>query len=346
MQRLLSVWLLISVFISVFISACGSSNQAVFEIAGQTMGTTYRLTYTAGENLNGELADQTTRLLDEINESLSPFIESSLITRINSSRDTTETHAVDYHFGTVFKHAREIHDLTDGAFNPALGPLIRAWGFGKDDSQSLDSTRIDELLQLSSLDVFVLDGANPPRLRKRLSEAELDFGAIAKGYAVDELGRLLESGGVTDYLVEIGGEVRARGRHPEKRSWRVGIEKPLEASRDFQVIVQLSDISMATSGNYRNFYWKDGRKVVHTINPFTGYPEDNSLLSVSVVARECMTADAFATAFMVLGIDATLDLIERNGGPDVYLISGGDETALETSISEGFSRIIVADTDR
>ncbi len=338
---MLRIWL----FIGLATIGCGTKNLTKYELSGQTMGTTYRLTYASSENLDAYLNEEVEQLLLEINQSLSPFIESSLLSRINASRDTAETHAVDHHFETVFEHAQYIHDLTDGAFNPALGPLIRAWGFGKDEPRTLDSTQVDRLLRLTSLEIFSLEGDNPPRLRKQNAAGELDFGAIAKGYAVDELGALLESAEIVDYLVEIGGEVRARGSHPENRSWRVGIEKPLEASRDLQVIVNLSDISMATSGNYRNYYWIESRKVVHTLNPLTGYPEDNSLLSVSVIAKNCMTADALATAFMVMGLERTLEMIDRNGGPDVYLISGNDEKAWETSMSDGFSRLVETETD-
>ncbi|GMQ80637.1 MAG: FAD:protein FMN transferase [Rhodothermia bacterium] len=337
----LSLWL-ISSFV---LAGCSATNVSLFELSGQTMGTTYRLTYASSENREASLKEEVEQLLRAINQSLSPFIESSLISRINASRDTAQTFAIDRHFEIVFQHAQYIHDLTNGAFNPALGPLIRAWGFGKDEPRTLDSTEVNDLLQFTSLEIFSFEGDDPPRLRKQKAEGELDFGAIAKGHAVDELGALLESVGIFDYLVEIGGEVRARGSHPENRSWRVGIEKPLEASRDLQVIVNLSDISMATSGNYRNYYWTEGRKIVHTLNPLTGYPEDNSLLSVSVIAKNCMTADAFATAFMVLGRDRTLEFVERNGGPDVYLISGSDEEAWETSTTDGFSRLIETETE-
>jgi len=339
---MLRIWL----FIGLATLGCSTTNLTKYEVSGRTMGTTYRLTYYSGESLDVNLAKEVDGLLIEINQSLSPFIDSSLLSRINTSRDTAEAHLIDRHFKTVFEHAQYIHAITNGAFNPALGPLIRAWGFGRDEPHDLDSTQVSDLLQITSLATFRIEEGDSQHLRKQIAEGELDFGAIAKGYAVDQLGLLLANLGILDYLVEIGGEVRARGSHPDHRSWRVGIGKPLAASRDLQVIVQLSDLSMATSGNYRNYYWKNGRKMVHTINPLTGYPEHNSLFSVSVIAQDCMTADAFATAFMVLGLDATLDLVRRNKGPDVYLIFGGDLTALETSISEGFSRIVIVDTDR
>lgn len=330
-------------FIGLATLGCSTTNLTKYEVSGRTMGTTYRLTYYSGENLDVNLTKEVERLLIEINQSLSPFIDSSLLSRINTSRDTAEAHLIDRHFKTVFEHAQYIHAITNGAFNPALGPLIRAWGFGRDEPHDLDSTQVSDLLQMTSLATFRIEEGDSQHLRKQNAEGELDFGAIAKGYAVDQLGLLLANLGIPDYLVEIGGEVRARGSHPDHRSWRVGIEKPLEASRDLQVIVQLSDLSMATSGNYRNFYWKNGRKVVHTLDPKTGYPEHNSLFSVSVIAQDCMTADAFATAFMVMGRERTLAWIDLTDGPDVYLISGSDEKAWETSITDGFAKLIASD---
>ncbi len=307
------------------------------------MGTTYRVTF--GVRPGGIVLSQADLeyALFDINQSLSTYLETSLISEINSSRDTSLAHRIDQHFLTVFEAAKEVYEATQGAFNPAVGPLVRAWGFGADEPRNPDSAQVAMLLTQSDFAAFHIDYSERPVLHKRMAEAELDFSAIAKGYAVDEIGLLLESTGAVNYLVEIGGEVRARGRHPEDRTWRIGIEKPLEARRELQVVVELNDVSLASSGNYRNYYLRNGQKFVHIINPVTGYPEINSLLSVSVLAPDCMTADAYATAFMVMGLERALDFVELHGGPAAYFISGGEESAFETTASAGFSEILLPD---
>lgn len=322
---------------------CVPNAEQVYSYDGATMGTTYNVTF--GVRPGGIVLsqDDLEYTLYDINQSLSTFIETSLISEINSSRDTSSAHRVDQHFLAVFKTAKEVFEITQGAFNPAVGPLVRAWGFGADEPRNLDSAQVAVLQALSDFAAFYIDYSDGPVLRKRMAEAELDFGAIAKGYAVDEIALLLESMGTVNYLVEIGGEVRAHGRHPEDRTWRIGIEKPLEASRELQAVVELNNASMASSGNYRNYYLRNGQKFVHTINPTTGYPEINSLLSVSVVAADCMTADAYATAFMVMGLKRAMDFVESHGGPATYFISGGEESAFQTTALEGFSELLLPD---
>ena len=328
-------------FLSLYgLSGCVSRDLITVEYAGKTMGTTYRITaslYSDATPVDQSDVDYT---LWDISQSLSTYEEGSLISTINASRDTSETHIVDSHFLAVFRQAKEIYDVTEGAFNPAVGPLVRAWGFGPDDASSLSAEDVAALQQLADFNAFQLEDRNPPVLRKSIPLAELDFSAIAKGYAVDEIGRLFEAQEITNYLVEIGGEVRARGKHADGRAWRIGIEQPLEAARDIQAVMELVDVSMATSGNYRNFYVRDGQKFVHTINPATGYPEQNRLLSATVIAQECMTADAFATALMVMGYERSIDFSSTPGSPDMYLIAGGDSVAFEVFATEGISRAI------
>lgn len=328
---------LASLFFILSLLGCGSAQNTVYELSGQTMGTTFRVSYAspAGEIISQESVDA---LLQDINASMSTYIDGSLISRLNESRDTTQSHTLDEHFVRVFNESARVHEATGGRFNPALGPLIRAWGFGKDDPRLLDASEVEQLLPATRLNSFNLLAEQT--LKKSYPESELDFGGIAKGYAVDEVGRLLERSGVQDYLIEIGGEVRARGAHPEKRPWRIGIEKPLEAFRDFEAIVSLNDRSMATSGNYRNFYWLDGQKIVHTMNPETGYPETNSLLSVTVATDDCMTADAYATAFMVMGLEAAIAFVEQQDELDVMLIYGSDAAPFETYLTPGFEDMI------
>jgi len=304
------------------------------------MGTTYHVTAGVYPDQVPVEQEDLEYVLSDINRSLSTYIPTSLISRINASRDTSETHVLDLHFLTVFRHAKEIYEATQGAFNPAVGPLVRAWGFAGKEPMEMDSSKVAELQRLVDFSAFELIGTGRPALKKHLAGAELDFNAIAKGYAVDEVGRLFEGAGINDYLVEIGGEVRARGHHPDGRTWRVGIEKPLVGERDIETVVELSNVSLATSGNYRNFYVRDGHKFVHTINPKTGYPEMNRLLSASVMSPECITADAFATALMVMGFERSVAFASEPAAPDMYLIAGGDTTAFEIYSTEGFSRFL------
>jgi thiamine biosynthesis lipoprotein len=239
----------------------------------------------------------------------------------------------------VFRRSRAIYDETKGAFNPAVGPLVRAWGFGPDEPETLPGDgEIRALLKLVSFEAFELRDS-PPAVRKHLAGAQLDFGAIAPGYAVDAIGSLLERHGVTNYLVEIGGEVRARGKHPDGRGWKVGIEKPAEdplAPRRLHMVFTLQDAGLATSGNYRNFQVRDGKRIGHILNPRTGYPEPNSLLSVSVLAGDAMSADAYATAFMVMGLEEALRFVEAHDRLEALFLTTDEAGNVAETRSAGF----------
>jgi len=296
----------------------------ITRFGGETMGTTYEVTHRS----TGEPARDETRaveeLLGEINRSVSTYIGTSLISRVNASSDTEAWHSIDSHFQTIFDRALAVYKDTGGAFNPAVGPLVEAWGFGPAGPRALPGDAvIASLLELAKFEAFQIR-SSPPGLRKRIARAQLDFSAIAKGYAVDAVAALLERRGVRSYFVEIGGEVRTRGEHPEGRPWRAGIEQPTGSApleRRARTVLLLHDAALATSGNYRNFRVQDGRKVVHILNPKTGYPEITPLLSVTVLARDTMTADAYATAFMVMGLDTALQFVEARDGLEAYFIS-------------------------
>ena len=296
------------------IEGCTHRDAVLLRFEGSTMGTTYRILHAATDASPAQEQLAIDELLEDINASLSTYIETSLISRINASADTSARHEIDHHFQAVFDRSRVIFETTDGAFNPAVGPLVNAWGFGANRTTTPpDRSALDSLLALVDFDSFVAR-ENPPSIQKRVSGAQLDFSAIAKGYGVDAVGRLLEERGVADYYVEIGGEVRTRGSHPEGREWSVGIERPTTdgKGRSPQIVVHLSDAALATSGNYRNYYDHDGRRYVHIINPQTGRPENSSLLSVSVLAMDCMTADAYATALMVMGLERAKEFVRTS----------------------------------
>lgn len=263
---------------------------------GSVFGTFYHITYECAENKQAGI-DAT---LKQVDLSLSPFNKESVITAINNNTcmDT------DSMFAEVFTLAKQVSASTQGAFDITVAPLTNLWGFGFKNMDHVSQEKVDSLLPFVGIDnVSLVNG----KIQKVHPETMLDCSAIAKGYGVDAVGRYLESQGVKNYMVEIGGEVRIRGTNPQGALWRIGINKPNDnpasISNEIEQVVQLTQLSMATSGNYRNFYEKDGRKYAHTIDPRTGYPVQHSILSSTVLTQDCATADAYATAFMVLGLE-------------------------------------------
>ncbi len=287
------------------------------------MGTTYHIQYNS--DMQEDLSDEIHHLLKEFNQSVSTYIPESAISRFNRSNRGI---VVDSFMKKVFLKSREINELTKGAFDPTVMPLVNAWGFGFENYSHVDSQMIDSLKQFVGMDkVFLKDDS----LIKVMPGVMLDFSAIAKGYGVDLIANLLENHHIHNYMVEIGGEVRVKGKNSRGNLWRVGIEKPLEGEREIDKVLEITNIAVATSGNYRNFYYKNGKRYAHTIDPSTGYPVQHSVLSATVLALDCMTADALATAIMVLGknnamyldsLDSvSLFLILDNHGKYDYYIS-------------------------
>ncbi len=294
------------------------------QITGETMGTTFSVSYWDSTGIDLLLDLQ--NLLLEINNSVSTYIEDSEISRFNYGDSLFVKK--DGHFARNFLLAKEIHKKTGGWFNPAVMPLVNYWGFGynkKEIVTDVDSAFVKTLLKLVVFDSITIGEKEDHCLfLKHKAGVELDFSAIAKGDAVDEVGRLLEQLGIHNYFVEIGGEVRARGKTATGFYWRTGIRVPKENAnaRDLQTAVELSNLSLATSGNYENYYEDKTTKVkyAHTINPHTGYPEKNTLLSASVFARDCATADAFATAFMAMGLKKAYSLASQLPEIDAYFV--------------------------
>jgi thiamine biosynthesis lipoprotein len=278
--------------------------------------------------------------LDSVNHSLSTYDSTSVISLFNSSEKGTNT---DPHFRNVFSAAQRITDATNGAFDMTVAPLVNAWGFGFTNRQKMTPGKIDSLLTLI--------GMNHVELRnhfiyKDQKEIMLDASAIAKGYGVDVAAKVLERHGCKNYLVEIGGEVTTKGHNTRNTKWRVGIDRPIDdpsaSSREIQLIIELSGQALATSGNYRQFYIDEetGQKYAHTINPKTGRPVNHTLLSASIVAHDCMTADAFATACMVMGLDKSLDLLKKTPELDGCFIYDTKD-GMNITWTEGFDKYIV-----
>lgn len=325
-------------FSSVLVSCGETAKDSLHKFNGPTMGTTYQVVY-AGEEVT-DLQAGVDSVLEVVNASLSTYMPTSTISKVNQSATGAPMDAM---MRINFLKAAEVWLKTDGAFDPTVGPLVNAWGFGfKKMAAKVDSALIDSLLALVGWEKLRISGDS---LLKALPGVTVDFSALAKGYGVDEVGRYLESRGIANYIVEIGGELRAAGKKAKGFSWMAGIEKPLDDqtgnAKVLAYTLPLDDKSMATSGDYRNFYIENGRKYAHTIHPKTGYPAASNLLSASVVAGDCMTADAFATACMVMGFEASKSLIEKEEGLEAVLIYSDASGALKQYVSPGLQKLVI-----
>lgn len=284
------------------------------KIDGYAQGTTYHITYKGNEDYSFVIDS----LLHRFDLSLSTYIDNSIISRINRN-DTTVV--LDSLFIDFFKTSKQVYKQSEGAFDITVAPLVNAYGFGFSKKTDIDSALIDSIIQFVGMDKVQLVNCKLIKTDPRLM---LDGNAIAQGQSVDYIARFLESKNIQNYLVEIGGEIRAKGLNPKQELWRVGLDKPIEhsdeSSRKLQAVIKLKNKSLATSGNYRKFYEEAGVKYSHTINPKTGYPAKQSILSATIVATDCIIADAYATTCMVIGLDKSIKLLKRLKGLDAYLI--------------------------
>ncbi|WP_442846348.1 FAD:protein FMN transferase [Leeuwenhoekiella sp. H156] len=308
---------------------------------GQALGTSYQLQFYAPERF--DLVKQFDSTITAINKSMSTYQADSDISRINAG-DTTIV--VDAMFKEVFALAQQVYNATDGYYDPTVGVLANAYGFGPDKPlKKLDSITIDSLMQYVGLDKLTI--SQQGKLQKNTEHIYLDFNSIAKGYCIDRIGKMLEQNGVEDYLIELGGELLAKGKNLDKnQAWRVGIENinaPVE-QRTYTEAVSLNDKGMAGSGNYRKYRQDSvtGKKYVHTINPITGSAEQSDVLSATVIAPTCAEADAWATAFMALGFERSKAVIAKNKDLAAYLMySDQTEDSVSVFVSERFKPYLV-----
>ena len=303
--------------IAFLLTACNGSDEGAWvKISGYTQGTTYNITYLDPDSTNYQ--EQVEGLLAEFDQSLSNYVPTSIVSRMNQGEQEVEA---DDFFRNCFEAAAEVYEATGGAFDITVAPVVNAWGFGFTERARVDSALIDSLLQFVGMDRVSLQD---DRLIKEKEGIMLDMNAIAQGYAVDVLAGFFDDRNIRNYLVEIGGEVRTRGKNRFGYDWRVGVDKPIDGLQipgvQMQAIIHISGRSLATSGNYRRFYVEDGIKYSHTIDPSTGYPVQHGLLSATVVADDCMRADAYATAFMVMGYEKARHFLEQHTGLEAYLI--------------------------
>ncbi|MTI32058.1 FAD:protein FMN transferase [Xanthovirga aplysinae] len=299
---------------------------------GQTMGTFYSIKYISKGGINYQASIDS--LLKVFNQSLSTYIPESEISQFNRGSEFQFDLPFFY---PVLQATQEIYENTEGAFDPTIMPLVRAWGFGPGERIELDSAEVDSLRELIDFKHIQFDNK---QVRKDLKNVELDFSSIAKGYGVDVVADYLKDQSIQDLMVNIGGEVVCKGLGPTGKIWRIGIDVPKTGNEEVKAVVELKDRAIATSGNYRNFYIKDGVKYAHTISPFTGYPVTHSLLSASVFAKDCMSSDAYATAFMVLGMEKSIEILDKHPDLDAYLIYSDREGNLQTYVTEGIKPFI------
>ncbi len=316
------------------LAACVSKDRQEVKLFGEAQGSTYSITY-VDEELR-DFQDDIQDILMEIDLSMSLWVDHSLISRINRG----ETDTLDVHMRRVIQKALSISKSTAGYFDVTVGPLVDAWGFGPDGiDREPDKKELDSILKnVGYKQLTIKDN----QLGKSTPNVKIDLNSIAQGYTVDVVSDFLQSQGVYDYMVEIGGEIRTLGQSGRNKPWRIGIDKPVntESGRPLEVILKLSGESLATSGSYRKFRIEDGIKYSHAINPKTGKPVQHNLLSVTVIAEDCMTADAYATAFLIMGKDAALDYMQ-NRSMQAFFILEDEEGNLVTAMTGGFERYIL-----
>lgn len=306
------------------------------KIEGFTQGTTYSITYY--DSLNRDFSLQIDSILSRIDHSMSIYNDSSIISMINSN----QSDSIDDLLKDVIMASFDIYRQTDGAFDITVGPVVRAIGFGRDKTQGIDSARIRTLLPLIGMSKIRIEGNT---LKKDDSKIQIDVNAIAQGYTVDVIGKYFENKGIKNYLIEVGGEITARGKNSKGTDWVVGIDKPVESAlpgENIQAKISISNgYGLATSGNYRKFIEVNGQKYAHTINPKTGFPELNNLLSATVVAPNATKADALATAFMVKGVDWSKYFVVNTNDIDAYLVFSDSLGNYRVWMNEGMKKRII-----
>ncbi len=329
MKKLNFRWLIATILALLLISMHSCTTRRYKIMSGFTQGTTFRIIYS--DDIGGPLDDLVDKILTKIDFSMSVYNKESIISAINRG-DEVE---LDTLFINVFNRSLQINKKSEGLFDPSASPLFNLWGFGFKNREEVNQGKIDSLKAFCGMDNFILEGH---RIIKRVMGAELNFNAIAKGYTSDVIAMEFDKIGIGNYLIEIGGEIKCKGKNISGDKWSIGIDKPKEGNfvqgGDIQDVLLIENCGLATSGNYRSYYEENGEKFSHTINPLTGYPARNNLLSATIIAPDAMTADAYATWFMVAGLEKAIEIIESEPDIEGYLIySEGD--SIKTYKSEG-----------
>lgn len=337
---------IIYLLVTLTLVACGTASNDKKEIKessteivikGEAQGTTYTIKYLAEEYEEG-LKEKFDSVLRAIDMSMSTYIPTSSISHLNHG----DTVTVDDMFTAVFKLSNKINLETEGAFDPTIGPLIKAWGFDYSNPQLMDSSLVDSLLKSCGFKQFTLEGN---RIYANTEFARINFNAVAQGYSVEVMRLLLDKRNIQNYYIELGGELKVKGKNKFGDWWIIGIDRPDGANLDRNLAqrIFLENSAMATSGNYRKFYEVDGKRYSHTLNPKTGYPAENSLLSATVITGDCGTADALATAFMVMGKEKSVNYLEKHDEIKAYLISSSVNGEFETYVTPNLEKYLLKD---
>ncbi len=330
-------FILLTFISALLLSSCQTKKSEYVKISGFAQGTSYNITYE--NSADNDYSQEIDSILKAFDKSLSIYDSTSIISRINNNDPTVEA---DDWFVSVFNKSAEISEVSGGAFDITVGPVVKVWGFGNGPVAKHDTAHIDSLLQYIGMDKVKLDNR---KVIKKFPGVKIDVNAIAQGYSVDVVCDFFESKGIKNYLVEIGGEVRGKGTNAKDKFWHIGIDRPADDNMmpgsNLQAIIEINNKALATSGNYRAFYVENGVKYAHTIDPKTGFPARNTLLSTTVVCEDCITADGYATAFMVLGLEKSRELLQKHPGIEVYFVYSNMKGEYEVFFSEGMKKMIV-----
>lgn len=311
------------------------SQSEPIKIEGEAQGTTYHISYY--DSQNRDFQPEIEKILHDFDLSVSTYIPNSIISRINSNQKNV---IVDKYFKACFNKAKEVWKNTNGAFDPTVYPIVNAWGFGPGKKQKIEKTKIDSMLKFVGFQLIKLKG---DKVVKKDPRVALDFNAFAQGYSVDVVSDFLITKGLSSFIVEIGGEVYAKGKKPDGKYWTIGIEKPIDnkvSENPFKAIVKLENLGIATSGNYRRFVIEDGIKYAHHIDPKTGYPTKNNLLSASLFTKECISADANATGVLVLGLEKAKVFLQQHPEILAYLIYSDEKGNYRVYETPGIKSIV------
>ena len=332
-------------FAIVFLTTSCRKNEKIphVRITGETMGTYYRVVCDCKNAV--DVKQQIDSLLIDINNEVSTYIEESLISQINQASVPYKLELQEGHFSSNLKSAQKWYRDSDGYMDVSIMPLVNYWGFGYTEKRAIsrvDSLAVDSLKQLVGLDKWDISDSY---LTKKLSGQEIDFSALAKGYAVDRIGDLLSQAGATNFLVDIGGELLSQGKNENRNAWTVGISKPDPEAEmtDVQLLIQLEEMALASSGNYRNYYEVNGQKYGHTLNPKSGFPYQDQLLAISVIAGTCMDADAIATASMAMGYSKAITFIQNMPEVSACLLVGEADGSIQIKYLNGFIQYVIGE---
>ena len=302
--------------------------------SGEIFHTYFHIKYEYSRSVKEEIMEA----LEKFDQSLNPFRENSIIYKVNNNVPTE----LDSLFTEVFNKSMEVSRKTNGKFDVTASPFINAWGFGFKDMDNVTPQKIDSMKAFVGYNKIRIENGSVVKDDPRV---QINTSAIAKGYSCDIVADVLQSFGITNYMVEIGGEITMRGTNEKGDCWRIGIDKPtddaLAMNRELQLILSVCDKAVATSGNYRNYYVKDGVKYSHTIDPQTGYPSEQDILGATIIADDCMTADAYATAFMALGLEKSVEVAKTIPGLHYYFIYAKPDGEVDVLFSDEFQQFMV-----